>query len=112
MDVLRQLEQRVREQIMAQRRSSAASSSEHHKQALIKLERDFERVQGLANAAKARVNRQQKQLQQRGASAVATAALEQNSVAQTFQQEQKLMQMQLQQDVRSLLVECEKCMLT
>ena len=63
MDVLKQLEQRLREQILAQRKTS---SNESTKQTLIKLERDFERVQATAQSYKSKVTRQQKQFQQRG----------------------------------------------
>lgn len=97
MDVLKQLEQRVRDQILTQRRQA----SESQKQALVKLERDFERVQGLAQSAKAKVARQQKQFQQRGGAggAANAAALEQNTAANTLQMQQERFQIQLQQDV-------------
>jgi len=96
LDVLKQLEERVRDQILAQRRQS----SESQKQALVKLERDFERVQGLAQSAKAKVTRQQKQLQQRGGTSgsASAVALEQNTAANTLQMEQERFQIQLQQD--------------
>eukprot|EP00934_Nitzschia_sp_Nitz4_P006887 Nitzschia sp. Nitz4//scaffold215_size37433//7169//8134//NITZ4_007746-RA/size37433-augustus-gene-0.34-mRNA-1//-1//CDS//3329542136//6877//frame0 len=87
-DVLQQLEQKVRDLLLAQRRTG------EQKQALTKLERDFERVQGLATSAKAKVTRQQKQWQQRNA-----AALDQPTTQmQAMQQEQQQFQIQLQQD--------------
>lgn len=91
LDVLRQLEQRVKDLILAQRRQSNSAGN----QTLIKLERDFERVQGLANSAKAKVSRQQKQIQQRGV----TAAMEENAAANALQIEQERFQLQIQQDV-------------
>jgi hypothetical protein len=95
MDVLRQLEQRVRDLILAQRKQSM---NEAKKQTLIKLERDFERVQATAQSCRARVTRQQKQYQQRGGAA--NADLEQNSAANALQQEQERFQVQIQEDVR------------
>ena len=89
--MLRQLEQRVKDLIVAQRKQGNMANS----QALTKLERDFERVQGLAHSAKAKVSRQQKQIQQRGV----TAALEENAAANALQIEQERFQLQLQQDV-------------
>ncbi|KAG7340199.1 hypothetical protein IV203_033553 [Nitzschia inconspicua] len=65
-DVLRQLEQRLKEQIMAQRqRLASASDTSAQKQALQKLERDLERVQSSVQATKAKVSRHLKQYQQR-----------------------------------------------
>lgn len=93
LDVLRQLEQRVRDAILGQR----GKGVESQKQALVKLQRDFERVQGLAQSAKAKVARQQKQLQQRG-SAANSAALEENAAANALQLEQERFQLQIQQD--------------
>jgi hypothetical protein len=94
LDVLRQLEQRVRDQIVAQRKQSMNDAK---KQTLIKLERDFERVQATAQSCRARVTRQQKQYQQRGDGA--NANLEQNSAANALQQEQERFQVQIQEDV-------------
>ena len=99
MDVLRQLEQRVKDQILAQRKQSS-SSSEAKKQTLIKLERDFERVQATAQSCRAKVTRQQKQFQQRGAAAAADLAS--NSAANSLQQEQERFQMQMHEDVRGI----------
>lgn len=90
LDVLRQLEQRVKDLIVAQRKQGNMANN----QALTKLERDFERVQGLAHSAKAKVSRQQKQIQQRGV----TPALEENATANALQIEQERFQLQLQQD--------------
>ena len=100
LDVLRQLEQKVKNLIVAQRKSSMSSAlgAMSVPQTLTKLERDFERVQGLAHSAKAKVNRQQKQLQQRGA---AIPVMEENSSSNALQLEQERFQMQLQQDVSS-----------
>jgi len=67
-------------------------------QTVTKLERDFERVQGLAHSAKAKVNRQQKQLQQRGST---IPVMEENSSSNALQLEQERFQMQVQQDVSS-----------
>jgi hypothetical protein len=98
LDVLRQLEQRVKDLIVAQRAggSSSSSAAGASAQTLTKLERDFERVQGLAHSAKAKVSRQQKQLQQRG---VSTVAMEENAAANVLQLEQERFQLQIQQDV-------------
>jgi len=98
LDVLRQLEQKVKNLIMAQRQSSGSGTegASSLPQALTKLERDFERVQGLAHAAKAKVTRQQKQLQQRGST---IPAMEENSAVNALQLEQERFQMQMQQDV-------------
>lgn len=90
-----QLEQRVRGQILAQRKQS---SSEAKKQTLIKLERDFERVQATAQSCRAKVTRQQKQYQQRGADA---ANLNDNAAANSLQHEQERFQLQMQEDVSS-----------
>ncbi len=96
LDVLRQLEQKVKDLIVAQRKQGNMANN----QALTKLERDFERVQGLAHSAKAKVSRQQKQIQQRGV----TAALEENAAANALQLEQERFQLQLQQDVSRTLI--------
>jgi hypothetical protein len=84
--------------IVAQRKShmSGALGAISLPQTLTKLERDFERVQGLAHSAKAKVSRQQKQLQQRGAT---IPVMEGNSSANALQLEQERFQMQIQQDV-------------
>jgi hypothetical protein len=95
LDVLKQLEQRLREQILAQRKVASESS----KQTLVKLERDFDRVQATAQSYKAKVSRQQKQFQQRGAANEETS-LVQNNAANALQQEQARFQMQVQEDVR------------
>lgn len=99
LDVLRQLEQRVKDLIVAQRKQYAGSSYQNQATTLTKLERDFERVQGLAHSAKAKVSRQQKQLQQRGgAGATLSAAMEENAAANVLQLEQERFQLQIQQD--------------
>jgi hypothetical protein len=94
LDVLKQLEQRLREQILTQRKAANESS----KQTLVKLERDFDRVQATALSYKAKVSRQQKQFQQRGANEA--TSLVQNNAANALQQEQAQFQMQVQEDVR------------
>ena len=94
LDVLRQLEQRLRDLILNLRKSASASDS----QRLQKLERDFERVQATAQSCSARVTRQQKQYQQRGDAAALQAN---NAAANTLQQEQQRFQMQVQEDVSS-----------
>mmetsp|Transcript_96642 Transcript_96642/g.278998 ORF Transcript_96642/g.278998 Transcript_96642/m.278998 type:complete len:265 (-) Transcript_96642:193-987(-) len=93
LDVLRQLEQKVKNLILAQRKQSNNNSNA---QTLLKLERDFERVQGLAQSAKAKVGRQQKQLQQRNNNL--TPAMEENAAANALQLEQERFQLQIQQD--------------
>jgi len=75
-DVLRELESRLKEQMKGQRtrlgnQSTTSSTTDAHKQALLKLERDFERVQSTVTATKAKVSKQMKQYQQRGAAASA-----------------------------------------
>eukprot|EP00532_Pseudo-nitzschia_australis_P000439 CAMPEP_0168189418 /NCGR_PEP_ID=MMETSP0139_2-20121125/16338_1 /TAXON_ID=44445 /ORGANISM="Pseudo-nitzschia australis, Strain 10249 10 AB" /LENGTH=292 /DNA_ID=CAMNT_0008112257 /DNA_START=131 /DNA_END=1009 /DNA_ORIENTATION=+ len=66
-DVLRQLEARLKEQIMGQRqRLETKSQTSSQKQALAKLERDFERVQSAVVTLQAKVSKQRKQHQQRG----------------------------------------------
>lgn len=98
LDVLRQLEQRLRQQILSQRKQ--VGTSESKKQALIKLERDFQRVQGIAQSYKARVTRQQKQYQQRGTDPTGMGGMSaDNRAANTLQQEQERFQIQLQEDV-------------
>eukprot|EP00339_Tiarina_fusa_P011497 CAMPEP_0117034318 /NCGR_PEP_ID=MMETSP0472-20121206/24445_1 /TAXON_ID=693140 ORGANISM="Tiarina fusus, Strain LIS" /NCGR_SAMPLE_ID=MMETSP0472 /ASSEMBLY_ACC=CAM_ASM_000603 /LENGTH=256 /DNA_ID=CAMNT_0004743461 /DNA_START=455 /DNA_END=1222 /DNA_ORIENTATION=+ len=94
LDVLRQLEQRVRSAILAQRQQA---TNEAKKQALRKLERDFERVQATAQSCKAKVTRQQKQLQQRGGNAANNNATD-NAAANALQQEQERFQIQIQED--------------
>lgn len=100
LDVLRQLEQKVKDLIVQQRKAGGTNSNNNNPQALTKLERDFERVQGLAHSAKAKVSRQQKQLQQRGTTSV---AVEENAAASALQLEQERFQLQIQQDVSELL---------
>ena len=99
---MKQLEQRLREQILAQR--NAFGNNESTKQTLIKLERDFERVQATAQSYKSKVSRQQKQFQQRGGAGNAMGGSsgwnENNNAANTLQQEQARFQMQVQEDVR------------
>jgi t-SNARE complex subunit (syntaxin) len=115
-DVLRQLEQRLREQILSQRQrysqntSHNDDSSSSQKQALLKLERDFERVQTSVQATKAKVSRQMKQYQQRQAAAAAAAAANDDSSnvdysttnssnnTMLLQQQYAQQQLQLQQD--------------
>lgn len=109
-DVLRELEARLKEQILAQRQRCANSNSTHsssssasaQKQALLKLERDFERVQAITVATKAKVVRHRKQAQQREAAvrhdadaAARGASADPHNHARTVLQQQ---QVQLQQD--------------
>jgi t-SNARE complex subunit (syntaxin) len=93
------LEQRVRTAILAQRQQA---TNEAKKQALRKLERDFERVQATAQSCKAKVTRQQKQLQQRGGGNDGTnnnnTSATDNAAANALQQEQQRFQMQIQED--------------
>lgn len=88
-DVLRQLESRLKEQILAQRKRAG-----NHAQTLAKLERDFERVQGSVQVTKTKVAKQQKQYAARGAAALDNAS---NS-ANYLQQQHHQQQLQLQQD--------------
>jgi t-SNARE complex subunit (syntaxin) len=113
-DVLRQLEQRLREQIQSQRQRYAQnahqddSSSSTQKHSLLKLERDFERVQTSVQATKAKVSRQMKQYQQRQAAAggnnidgittTTTIATTASNNTMLLQQQYAQQQLQLQQD--------------
>ena len=92
LDVLRQLEKRVRDQFQTQKKQHGSSNNT----ALIKLERDFERVQATAQSCRAKVTKLQKQQQQRNA-----AAANQTEATNAFQQEQKKFQLQMQEDVSS-----------
>ncbi|KAL3916082.1 MAG: hypothetical protein SGARI_008041, partial [Bacillariaceae sp.] len=90
-DVLRQLEQRLKEQILAQRQRVGSGTQ---KQALAKLERDFEKVQGSVQVTKSRVVKQQKQFAARGA-----AAMDSNNAQTNYlQQQHAQLQVQMQQD--------------
>jgi chromosome segregation ATPase len=98
---LRQLEARVRDQLQTQRKQKQNITNETNKQTLIKLERDFDRVQVIATNCKSKVARQQKQLQQRGAAAASALSDQKqtpNSAAESLQQEQERFQLQVQQD--------------
>lgn len=95
LDVLKRLEHRLKEQILEHRRTSSASD----KQALVKLERDFERVQVTAESYKSKVSRQQMQLQQNNESSQYLS--EDNSAAVKLQENQARFQMQVQEDVRT-----------
>ena len=95
MDVLTQLERRLKEQILELRRVSTASD----KQALVKLERDFERVQVTAESYKSKVSRQQMQFEQNNGSGL--DALENNTTAVKLQENHDRFQMQVQEDVRT-----------
>jgi t-SNARE complex subunit (syntaxin) len=113
-DVLRQLEQRLREQILSQRQRYSQNvnqddSSSTQKQALLKLERDFERVQTSVQTTKAKVSRQMKQYQQRQAAAAAVAGNDNtysgdnmstsaSNNTMLLQQQYAQQQLQLQQD--------------
>ena len=107
LDVLRQLEARVRDQLQTQKKQKQNINNHNEankQQTLIKLERDFDRVQVIATNCKAKVARQQKQLQQRGQANAANAldnngsSTVTNSAAESLQQEQQRFQLQLQQD--------------
>ena len=109
MDVLRQLEARVRDQLQTQKKQKQNINNHNEankQQTLIKLERDFDRVQVIATNCKAKMARQQKQLQQRGQQANNAAnnknnngsSTVTNSAAESLQQEQQRFQLQLQQD--------------
>jgi t-SNARE complex subunit (syntaxin) len=89
---LRQLESRLKEQILAQRQRIGTGTQ---KQALSKLERDFEKVQGSVQVTKSKVAKQQKQYAARGAAAAMEA---QSSTQNYLQQQHAQQQLQLQQD--------------
>lgn len=95
--MLRQLERRLKEQILEHRRGSSASD----KQALVKLERDFERVQVLAESYKSKVSRQLVQFQQNKSNS--QNVVENNSAAVKLQENHTRFQMQVQEDVRNLM---------
>lgn len=104
-DVLRELESRLKEQILGQRaRISNKSQTSTDKQALLKLERDFERVQTTVQVTKNKVTKQMKQYQRadsarRDEELAAVAASSANcshyNSTQNILQQQQL---QLQQD--------------
>ena len=97
-DVLKQLEQKVRELLQAQR-AKTNTTDETTKQTLLKLERDFNRVQEVALSTNSKIQKAQKQWQQRGS--VAQSMSQSNSSgASVLHQEQERIQAQLQQDVR------------
>ena len=103
-DVLRQLEARLKEQILAQRqRINNQSQTSSHKQALMKLERDFERVQTSVTHTKSRVQKQMKQYQQMGSAKMQderAANMSNNSARTALEQQQVLIQRdQLQQEI-------------
>jgi len=103
-DVLRQLESRLKEQIMGQRqRIKNQSQSSSHKQALLKLERDFEKVQASVTHTKSKVQKQMKQYQQMDGARMQDerAANNSNNSARTaLEQQQMLIQRdQLQQEI-------------
>jgi t-SNARE complex subunit (syntaxin) len=102
---LRELESRLKEQILGQRaRISNKSQTSTDKQALLKLERDFERVQTTVQVTKNKVTKQMKQYQRadsarRDEELAAVAASSANcshyNSTQNILQQQQL---QLQQD--------------
>jgi t-SNARE complex subunit (syntaxin) len=95
-DVLRELESRLKEQILGQRqRLQNQSQTSAQKQALSKLERDFERVQSTVTALKARVNKHAKQYQQRGGTSISNENSNNNNKALSALQQQQIL---LQQD--------------
>ena len=102
-DVLRQLEARLKEQIMGQRqRIKNQSQTSSHKQALLKLERDFEKVQANVTHLKSKVHKQMKQYQQVNSARMQDdrAATNNNSARTALEQQQILIQRdQLQQEI-------------
>lgn len=103
-DVLRQLESRLKEQIMGQRqRIKNQSQTSSHKQALLKLERDFEKVQASVTHTKSKVQKQMKQYQQLDGVRLQddrAASNNNNSARTALQQQQILIQRdQLQQEI-------------
>jgi syntaxin 7 len=106
--VLRQLESKLKEQIVGQRnRLKNTSDTSTQKQALMKLERDFERVQNAVIATKSKVARQMKQYQQRGnasgvgdnlSTTIGHDSGNDNTSARMLQTQQQLIQQQLEQD--------------
>mmetsp|Transcript_2908 Transcript_2908/g.6861 ORF Transcript_2908/g.6861 Transcript_2908/m.6861 type:complete len:274 (-) Transcript_2908:425-1246(-) len=102
-DVLRQLESRLKDQILGQRqRIKNQSQTSSHKQALLKLERDFEKVQASVTHTKSRVQKQMKQYQQMGSAKMQDerAASSNNSARTALEQQQILIQRdQLQQEI-------------
>ena len=95
-DVIGQLEERVRT-LLQQQKASASSSQ---KTALIKLERDFERVLQRAKQLQSTVVRQRKQAASKAKAAAAAAAAQNGSNAnQTPADHYEQQQLQLQQDV-------------
>ena len=97
-DVLKQLEQKVRELLQAQR-AKTNTIDETTKQTLLKLERDFNRVQEVALSTNSKIQKAQKQWQQRG-SVAQSMSRSNSSGASVLHQEQERIQAQLQQDVR------------
>ena len=97
-DVLKQLEQKVRELLQAQR-AKTNTTDETTKQTLLKLERDFNRVQEVALSTNSKIQKAQKQWQQRG-SVAQSMSRSNSSGASVLHQEQERIQAQLQQDVR------------
>jgi len=103
-DVLRQLESRLKDQIMGQReRIKNQSQTSSHKQALMKLERDFEKVQSSVTHTKSRVQKQMKQYQQLDTAKLQderAASNSNNSARTALEQQQILIQKdQLQQEI-------------
>ena len=103
---MRELELRLKDVILGQRQrlsSQSNQTSSTHKQTLMKLERDFERVQTSVQVTKSKVTKQMKQYQQRNNSSASAAARRDqesnshnnNNNTQTVLQQQ---QIQLQQD--------------
>lgn len=81
--------------MLEHRRGLSASD----KQALVKLERDFERVHLTAESHKSKVSRQQVQFQQNKSSR--QHLLESNSAAIKLQDNHARIQMQMQEEVRT-----------
>jgi len=102
-DVLRQLESRLKDQIVGQRqRIKNQSQTSSHKQALLKLERDFEKVQVGVTHTKTKVQKKMKLYQQLNGVRLQDerAAKNKNPSTTIFEQQQMLIQRdQLQQEI-------------
>ena len=80
-------------------RAKTNNTDETTKQTLLKLERDFNRVQEVALSTNSKIQKAQKQWQQRG-SVAQSMSRSNSSGASVLHQEQERIQAQLQQDVR------------
>jgi t-SNARE complex subunit (syntaxin) len=101
---LRELELRLKDVILGQRQrlsSQSNQTSSTHKQTLLKLERDFERVQTSVQVTKTKVTKQMKQYQQRNNSSASAARRDQESASNNNNNTQTVLQqqqIQIQQD--------------